>query len=153
MIVISLARPALPGGTSGSDGDHRSGAEGNSSSAGIAGTLRFTRKARVARLGLGLHGLVGGMRMYEDHGVLVVRVVAGLVHAGDRHELGILEVAGHEGTGGYRTVPLHCIDWGERIVEVSSEVVDMNGVRPTVTVAHGGQGDGDAAGHEGSRVG
>ena len=100
---------------------------------------------------LGLQGLVGGMD--EDHGVLVVRVGPALVHAGDRHELRVLEVAGHEGTGGHRTVPLHGIDWWEGIVEVSSEVVDMYGVWPAVTVAHGGEGDGDAAGHEGSRVG
>ena len=148
MTVLSLAGPALSGLTSGSDGDYRSGAEGDSSSAGIAGTLLFTRNHRVGRLGL--QGLVVGM--YEDHGMLVVRVGPPLVHAGDRHELGILEVAGHEGTGSHRTVPLHGVDWGEGIVEVSSEVVDMYGVRPTVTVAHGGERDGDAAGDEGSRV-
>ena len=151
MTVVSLTGPALPGLTSGSDGDHRSGAEGDSSSAGVAGTLLFTRNHRVGRLGrLGLQCLVGGM--YEDHGVLVVRVVAALVHARDGQELWVLQVAGHEGTGGHWTVPLHGIDWGEGIIEVSSEVVDMYGVRPTVAVAHGGERDGDAAGDEGSRV-
>ena len=102
-------------------------------------------------LGLRLQSLVGGM--YEHHGVLVVRVVAALVHTRDRHELGVLQAAGHEGTGGYWTVPLHGVDWGEGIVEVSSEVVDMYGVGGGVAVAHGGERDGDSAGHEGGRVG
>ena len=105
----------------------------------------------MCRLGrLGLQCLVGGM--YEDHGVLVVRVVATLVDAGHGQELWVLQAAGHEGTGGHRTVPLQGVDWGEGIVEVSSEVVDMNGVRGAVAVAHSGEGDGDTAGHEGSRV-
>ena len=151
MALVSLAGSALPGLTSGSDGNHRSGAEGDSSSTGIAGTLLFTRNHGVCRLGLGLESLVGGM--YEHHGVLVVRVVAALVHTGHRHELWVLQVAGHEGTSGYGAVPLHGVDWGEGIVEVCSEVVDMYGVRPAVTVAHGGQGDGDTAGDEGGRVG
>ena len=107
----------------------------------------------MGRLGLGLEGLVGGVGMYEDHGVLVVRVVARLVHTGHRHELLVLQVAGHEGTGGHRTAPLQGVDWRQRVVEVGSEVVDMYGVRPTVTVAHGRERDGDTAGHEGSRVG
>ena len=151
MALVSLAGSALPGLTSGSDGNHRSGAKGDSSSTGIAGTLLFARSHRVWVLGLRLESLVGGM--YEHHGVLVVRVVAALVHTRDRHELGVLQAAGHEGTGGYWTVPLHGVDWGEGIVEVSSEVVDMYGVGGGVAVAHGGERDGDSAGHEGGRVG
>ena len=151
MTVLSLAGPALSGLTSSSDRNHRSGAEGDSPSGGVAGTLLLARSHRVGRLGLGLglQCLVGG---YEDHGVLVVREVTPLVYTRDRHELWVLQAAGQEGTGGYRTVSLHGVDWGERIVEVSSEVVDMNGVRGAVAVAHSREGDGDTAGHEGSRV-
>ena len=95
------------------------------------------------------------LRVYEDHaGVRVVRVVT-IVHTRDWQVGTVLQTTGQEGTSRHGTVPLHGRhrEGDPLVVEVGGEVVDVDGVWGGVAVAHGGEGDGDTAGHEGSRVG
>merc|ERR1719450_1124765 len=93
-------------------------------------------------MGLGLGMGVGVVLGDENHTMVgsMVGGVVSLVHAGH------WEIAriggGKEGTSGHCAVGLHGCH-RERIVQVSREVVDVDGLRGGVTVAHGGGGDGD----------